>query len=120
MKSGQSWWKGSKLDFIHWADHQRQGKVLSISLYEDRNAELARRSDGLLGAVCAVVYALGLVSCPGSGRGSDLGARQTYRHGHFVGDGAAPESALSELSPRPHSSPLVESRNQPAPVAGLD
>ena len=90
----------SQLDFIHWSDHKRQDKVMSIFPDEGRGAQLARRNDGFLGAVCAVVYALGLVPCPGVGDWGSVGAWETHNHGDFVGDGAAPESALAERDSR--------------------
>src|SRR5215213_2354233 len=67
---------------------------------EDRNAQLARRSDCHPDIVCALVYTFGLVSCADSGRRSDFDPWQTNRHSGVVGDGPAPESTFSELSSR--------------------
>ena len=93
---------------------------MSIVPDEDHKAQLACRNNRFRGAVCAGVYPLGVVPCPDSARRSELAPRPTDSHGEFVGDGAAPESALSALSSRPQSRALVEPGTQSATVAGLD
>src|SRR5262245_43055146 len=38
----------TELDFIHWSDHERQDKVMSVFPDEDWNAQLACRNNDLL------------------------------------------------------------------------
>ena len=73
---------------------------MSIFPDEDGNAQLACRNNDLLGAVCAGVLSLGVVSCASIDDWGSVDAWATHRQHDFVGDGAAPESAFSELSSR--------------------